>query len=157
MIKPTKWLYAQRRLRSALASAQSDQPSLCAQWVAKDPNFLHVDVEDSDQTGWMPRLIWVFAGRAVTLVCHVAAQITCIAYLYIECSNHVNFPTSYRVYQFSSRTKGHRCLQIAVLSGTSWDKCICKFNGKIIKPNIKLQKGIMCRSDSSRTLDIVCQ
>ena len=25
--------------------------------------FLHVDSEDSDQTGWMPRLIWVLAGR----------------------------------------------------------------------------------------------
>ena len=25
--------------------------------------FLHADSEDSDQTGPMPRLIWVFAGR----------------------------------------------------------------------------------------------
>ena len=24
---------------------------LCAQWVAKDSNFLHVDSKDSDQTG----------------------------------------------------------------------------------------------------------
>ena len=39
---------------------------LCAQWVAKDPSFLHADSEDSDQTGRMPRLIWVFAGRT----CH---------------------------------------------------------------------------------------
>ena len=31
--------------------------SLCARWVAKDPRFLHADSEDSDQTGWMPRLI----------------------------------------------------------------------------------------------------
>ena len=30
MTKPTKWLYAQRRLRSAWASAQSDQSSLSA-------------------------------------------------------------------------------------------------------------------------------
>ena len=29
----------------------------CAQWVAKDPMSLHADSEDSDQTGWMPRLI----------------------------------------------------------------------------------------------------
>ena len=36
--------------------------SLCAQWVAKDPRFLHADSEDSSQTGWMPRLIWVLAG-----------------------------------------------------------------------------------------------
>ena len=42
--------------------------SLCAQWVAKDPKFLHADSEDSDQTGRMPRLIWVFAGRTLTLL-----------------------------------------------------------------------------------------
>ena len=41
--------------------------SLCTQWVAKDPSFLHADSEDSDQTGRMPRLIWVFAGRTTTL------------------------------------------------------------------------------------------
>ena len=43
------------------------ESSLCAQWVAKGPSFLHVDSEDSDQTGRMPRLIWVFAGRTLTL------------------------------------------------------------------------------------------
>ena len=42
------------------------EPLMCAQWVAKDLNFLHAGSEDSDQTGRMPRLIWVFAGRA----CH---------------------------------------------------------------------------------------
>ena len=35
------------------------ESSLCAQWVAKDQIFLHVDSEDSDQTGWMPiRPVW---------------------------------------------------------------------------------------------------
>ena len=53
---------AQHRLRSAWASVQSDQSSLCAQWVAKDLNFFHADSKDSDQTGRMPRLIGVFAG-----------------------------------------------------------------------------------------------
>ena len=40
------------------------ESSLCAQWIAKDPSFLHADSED-----W----IWVFAGRTVTLLvlsCH---------------------------------------------------------------------------------------
>ena len=54
---------AQRRLRWAWASAQSDQSSLCAQWIAKDSSFLHADSKDSDQTERMPRLIWVFAGH----------------------------------------------------------------------------------------------
>ena len=44
------------------------ESSLCAQWVAKNPTFLHADSEDSDQTGRMPRLIWVFAGRTVSLL-----------------------------------------------------------------------------------------
>ena len=44
------------------------ESSLCAEWVAKDPRFLHADSEDSDQTGRMPRLIWVFAGRVVILL-----------------------------------------------------------------------------------------
>ena len=42
------------------------ESSLCDQWVAKDPSVLHADSEDSDQTGRMPSLIWVFAGRT----CH---------------------------------------------------------------------------------------
>ena len=29
----------------------------CAQWVTKDPNFLHEDSKDCDQTELMPRLI----------------------------------------------------------------------------------------------------
>ena len=44
------------------------ESSLCAQWVAKDPSFLHADREDFDQTGRMPSLIWVFAGCTVILL-----------------------------------------------------------------------------------------
>ena len=52
-------------------SKDSDQPrhppdwsesSLCTQWVSKDPSFLHAHSEDSDQTGQVPRLIWVCTG-----------------------------------------------------------------------------------------------
>ena len=42
------------------------ESSLYAQWVAKDPSFLHADSEDSHQTRRMSRLIWVFPGRT----CH---------------------------------------------------------------------------------------
>ena len=41
---------------------------LCAQWIGKDPSFLHADSKDSGQTGRMSRLIWVFAGRTVILM-----------------------------------------------------------------------------------------
>ena len=36
--------------------------------IAKDRIYLHADSEDSDQTGRMPRLIWVFIGRIVILL-----------------------------------------------------------------------------------------
>ena len=48
------------------------ESSLCTQWVAKDLSFLHADSEDSDQTGRMPRLIWVFAGNT----CHFIGFVT---------------------------------------------------------------------------------
>ena len=51
------------------------ESSLCAQWVAKGPRFLHADSKDSDQTGWMPRLIWVFAGRTCYLDCFVMSRL----------------------------------------------------------------------------------
>ena len=44
------------------------ESSLCVQWVDKDPSFPHADSEDSDQTGRMPRLIWVFDGRTCILL-----------------------------------------------------------------------------------------
>ena len=75
--KQTKWLCSQQRLKSAWASAQFDRSSLCAKWVAKDPSFLPADSEDSDQTGWMPRLIWVFAGRTCHFVGFVRRWLTC--------------------------------------------------------------------------------
>ena len=44
------------------------ESSLCTQWVAKDPSFLHADSKDSDQIGRMPRLIWVVASRTFILL-----------------------------------------------------------------------------------------
>ena len=68
MTKQTKWVCAQRRLRSAWASAQSDQSSLSA-WRKLGSLATHwAHSEDSDQTGRMPRLIWVFAGCTLILL-----------------------------------------------------------------------------------------
>ena len=49
MTKPTKWLCAQRRLRSAWASAQSDQSLRCPKLGSLSTHWAHS--EDSDQTG----------------------------------------------------------------------------------------------------------
>ena len=59
MTKRTKQVYAKRRLRSAWASAWRKLGSLATHWA---------DSEDSDQTGRMPTLTRVFAGRTVTLL-----------------------------------------------------------------------------------------
>ena len=72
-------LCAQRRLRSAWASAQSDFESSLSAWRMLGSLATHwVHSEDSDQTGQTPRLIWVFAGRPCHFVgfCHEMAQIS---------------------------------------------------------------------------------
>ena len=50
------------------------ESSLCAQWVAKDPSFLHVDSEDPDQTGRMLGFRWAhshFVGFVISrLILH---------------------------------------------------------------------------------------
>ena len=68
MTKPIKWVCAQRRLRSAWASTQSDQSSLSAWRNLRSLATHWAHSEDSDQTVRMPRLIWVFAGRTLTLL-----------------------------------------------------------------------------------------
>ena len=69
MTKPTKWHVrpVKTQISLGIRSVWSES-SPCTQWVAKDPSFLHADSEDSDHTGWMPRQIWVFAGRTVILL-----------------------------------------------------------------------------------------
>ena len=65
MTKPTKWVCAQRRLGSAWASAES----LVSAWRNFGSLATHwVHSEDSDQTGRMPKLIWVFARRTLILL-----------------------------------------------------------------------------------------
>ena len=68
MTKQTNGMCAERRLRSA--------SSLCTQWEAKEPNFRHVDSEDSDQTGRfvgfvMRRLIYSYMGHTLAVPTNV--------------------------------------------------------------------------------------
>ena len=68
MTKPTKWVSTQQRLRSDWAHAQSDQSSLST-WRNLGSLATHwVHSKDSDQTGRIPRLIWVFSGRTAILL-----------------------------------------------------------------------------------------
>ena len=103
--KPTKWLYTQRRLRSAWASCnccQNQQNDLCTQprlrsaWTStQSDQSLRCPHEETmgtwlslehtaktDQTGWMPRLIRVFAGHTGHFVGFVMRRlILCKLYL----------------------------------------------------------------------------
>ena len=75
MIKPTKWLCAQQRLSLGIRSVWSES-SLSA-WRKLGSLATHsAHSEDSDQTGRMPRLKWVFAGRS-HFVGFVMSQLRC--------------------------------------------------------------------------------
>ena len=60
---PTKWVCAQRRFRSVWSESSMSARRKLWSWAT------HLAYsENSDQTGWMPRLTWVFAGGTVTLL-----------------------------------------------------------------------------------------
>ena len=64
MTNPTKWPMCPAKTQISLGVCPVwSVSSLCALWVDKDSRFLHADSKDSDRTGRMPRLSWVFAGR----------------------------------------------------------------------------------------------
>ena len=86
MTKPTKWpVCAQRRLGSAWASAQSDQSSLCAHWVAKDIMFLHADAQADLSLRW--------ADMPYCWFCRDAAHITnCLHTIYYYLHNNIYCP-----------------------------------------------------------------
>ena len=89
--KPTKWVCAQRRLRSAWASAQSDQSLRCLPrliwvlavrmkkaWILSYP----LSTQQRHWSDWADaQLIWVFAGRTVTLL--VLSWGGCFLFLYL--------------------------------------------------------------------------
>ena len=76
--KKTKWHVCPAKTQISLGIRPVwSESSLCTQWVAKDPSFLHADSKDSDQTGQMPRLIKVFAGRTCHFVGFVMRRLKC--------------------------------------------------------------------------------
>ena len=106
------------------------ESSLCAQWVAKDPSFLHADSEDSDQTGQMSRLIWVLAGRTTTLLvlsCHGSfdvlfpipiSKIKKKILINLKLNKRCTFTLQYRKFPKYSDTPKIRCNHSKIL--TMW-------------------------------------
>ena len=68
----TSWQNIQKDLCAQRRSAQSDQSSLSAWRKVGSLATQWAHGEDSDQTLWMHRQIWVFAG----CTCHAVAQIS---------------------------------------------------------------------------------
>ena len=66
--KPTKWPMRPAKTQISLGIRPVLSVFAVRLRIAKDPSFLHADSEDSDQTGRMPRLIWVFAARTLILL-----------------------------------------------------------------------------------------
>ena len=66
--KPTKWHVRQAKTQISLAIRPVWSESLLSAWRKRSlaTHWAHSKV--SDQTGWMLRLIWVFAGRTVILL-----------------------------------------------------------------------------------------
>ena len=63
--------------------AVSLESSLGAFGIAKDAKFLHADNEDTGQTVWKGRLIWVFIGGLCQMVCFLSLRLklfVCIKY-----------------------------------------------------------------------------
>ena len=69
MTKPTKWHVRPAKTQTSLGIRPVwSESSLPAQWVAKDPSFLHAHRKSP------PSLIWVFAGHtSFCWFCHEAA------------------------------------------------------------------------------------
>ena len=69
MTKPTKWHVRPAKTLISLGIHPVWSESSLSTWRKLGPLATHwVHSEDSDQTGQMPRLIWVFAGHTVILL-----------------------------------------------------------------------------------------
>ena len=78
MTKPTKWPLSPAKTQISLGVCPVWSESSLSTWRNIGPLTTYwVHSEDSDQTGWMPRLIWVFAGRTVHYVGFVMRRLIC--------------------------------------------------------------------------------
>ena len=145
------------------------ESSLYTQWVAKEPRFLHADSEDSDQPGWMPRLIWVFAGRTLILLvlsCHgsimlriitLPKQLLWIPTTYVFMENSGKFPVNNHQMSclMTKQTKWHGrpvktqiSLGVRPVNGLQMSKDSSRHN--CLVSNVRPVNGLQMSTDSSR-------
>ena len=102
-------LCAQRRLRSAWASTQSDAESSLSAWRKFGSLANHwVHSEDSDQTGQMPRLIWAFTGHTGHFVDFVMRWLIsfCLFFADFDC-RHIDRSPGHHVEVFTLQKVMH--------------------------------------------------
>ena len=100
------------------------ESSLCAQWVAKDPILLPADREASDQTGRMPSLIWVFAGRTCLFVGFVMRHFKCLKHIVIWIKKNSRLKT--KTSMGMQTTCRHRAITQASLRHRYWHILMCQ-------------------------------
>ena len=92
MTKPSKWHVRPTKTWISLGIRPVwSESSLCARapsgWL-RTHSFFMLDSEDSDQTGRMPRLIWVFAGCICRFVGFVMRWVICFKTFYLVPKTH---------------------------------------------------------------------
>ena len=83
MTKPTKWHVHPAKTQISMGVRPVWSESLLSAWrniECSATSWAHI--EDSDQTGWTPRLIWVFTGRKGHFVGFVMRRLIFLCYLY---------------------------------------------------------------------------
>ena len=139
------------------------ESSLCAQWVGKDPSFLHAESEDSDQTGRMSRLIWGFAGRTCNFVGFVMRRLicNCLTFLLLHMrwynlSERISYP--YPKHTHTDARKHALAHTVELNRKTKWNKRYFDFfqTEALFKPFEQDSKssGIVVKACSKLTLKI---
>ena len=131
MTNPTKWPARPGRLGSAWAFAQPNQSLCCPHEESLGTCMAthKAHSEDSDQTGRMPRLIWVFAGRTSHFVGFVELRLSLQAY---------------RIHNLQSIGRQQNMRQLHVLYFTKtchWSYRICIFINTPHTKNLQHRKS----------------
>ena len=82
MTKPTKWHVRPAKTQISLGIRPVWSEFSLSAWRKLGSSATHwAHIEDSDQTGWMSRLIWVFAGRTCYFVGFVMRWLICLSFI----------------------------------------------------------------------------
>ena len=129
------------------------EPSLCVQWVAYDPTFLRADSEDSDQTGRMPRLIRVFAGRTATLMVLSWGGSFVLFPLYRLCLLEMTELISLQIYSCQFANPSHRIYKTFILFYWHIVGGICYCSNSVNNCNSRSENIYVFRVSVSKTIN----